>query len=174
MANFHESFFQEKTLKKAMPKFHESFFQEKTLKKAMPKFHESFSSGRKKANANFHKVYLIGIVLFVFILATGFVCADGSWGDISGGGNSSSGVGNVSTLKNVTANNSSVKENLDNQTSYPTEMYNNSVQNIGNSQGSSVEYTINFYIAIGFVVILLIIVLYFLYFFIRKPKNKWK
>jgi hypothetical protein len=101
-----------------------------------------------------------GVVwMFVFVLLAGVVCAGGEWGDIGDGDN----------VSNVTAVVGDSDDDSGGENSYVVEDVVTSVDG-----GSGKMYTINFYIALGFGVIGLSIVAYFVYLFIRYPKNRWK
>jgi hypothetical protein len=101
-----------------------------------------------------------GVVwMFVFVLLIGVVCAEGGWGDINGGDNSSD--------ANVVANDSS-----DGLTGEDLDVIEAEIVN--EKSGFGGRYTINFYIALGVGFVGLLIVGYFVYLFLRPSKNKWK
>lgn len=100
-----------------------------------------------------------GVVVFVFVLLIGFACAQGEWGDIGDGDNVSNGTAIVNDSD----------DDLGQGDSYVVEDL-----AADEGDGSGKMYTINFYIALGFGVVGLLIVVYFVYLFIRYPKNRWK
>ena len=93
-------------------------------------------------------------MLIILLFSVSFVFAANGWGDIN------TGNGGDEVLVE--------DESLDDAEAAPI-VYDN--------QGSSVadtEYTLNFYIAIGFAVVGVLVVAFFIYLFLRNPKNKWK
>lgn len=129
----------------------------------MTNINKSFSSGI---------IYLkyLFVAVFLMTLVVSFVSADGNWGDIGGqGANVTNNSNNVSVVVPPVENNSDGSF-VDGNTT----VQNFSNSNAARNNGSSSEYTINFYIALGLSIFVLAIVVIFIYFFFVSPKNKWK
>lgn len=86
------------------------------------------------------------LILFIFLLVTGVVCAEDEWEDINDGDEVLSGQEDVR----------------------------DSGADMIQLSADGEKWTSDFYIALGVGVVGLLIVILFIYLFLRGPKNKWK
>lgn len=100
------------------------------------------------------------VLLFVIILLIGLVGSSGNWGDIS----------SVDDAVDDTAADTSDETNEDNAIPQDQQNYND---NELPSFLQNRKYTYNFYIALGVSTLGILIMFFFLFLFLRNPKNKW-
>lgn len=109
------------------------------------------------------------MIAFVFIMLAGLVYAGGSWDSFSGGGSNSSGVSGGRVNHSASKINSSVSGSLGNK-----------VEKGGlnspsaSTNGASVKYTKNFYMALEIGGAGILIFIFFMYLLLRRPKDRWR
>ncbi len=104
------------------------------------------------------------IVLFVLVVvfSFSFVLADDSWDSFDEGNGSS-----VVFIENVSDDIIGIEDERELLES--SNLTESSIED-----GNPFEYTSYFYIALGVGIVGILIAILFLYFFFRRPKNKWK
>ena len=90
------------------------------------------------------------------LMFVGFVVAEGGWGDINTGGNSSGNGTKDEPAAQIPEDNTPAPQTSD------------------NSGEPKLRYTKNFYLALGLGTLAVLVVLYMVYLFIRGPVVKWK
>lgn len=102
------------------------------------------------------------IIVFVFLLMVGLVCAANDWGDINVG--DFEGGASVANASGDDVSDGSGSEGGD------------SVYDSGENVyvGSDGKYTRDFYYAVGLGIVGVLIIVVLVYLFFKRPKNKWR
>jgi len=95
------------------------------------------------------------VLFFVLLFGVSFVFAANGWGDINTGDD--------------LGDDDAVKDSVSEVSEVAPIVYDNDVASVGEG-----EYTRDFYIALGLAGVGILLVIFFIYLFMRSPKNRWK